>query len=72
LTVHKLAQTLLTNQKWMLALPRNTHFSASAFALFSRFISDTHSVAGAAIMAADTFKQPLISICEFLVSFPNE
>lgn len=66
--VHQFAQRLLASHNKFSSFPRNSTFPPTAFALFSRFISDAQLVANAGVMNPDSFKQPLVEFCLILVS----
>jgi hypothetical protein len=49
-------------------LQPQSYFPSTLFALFSRLISDADHVGSTELMSADNFKQPLLAVCEYLVS----
>uniref|UniRef100_A0A1I8BL51 SOSS complex subunit A homolog n=1 Tax=Meloidogyne hapla TaxID=6305 RepID=A0A1I8BL51_MELHA len=65
--VHQFAHRLLSSHQKFSSFPRNSSFPPTAFALFSRFISDAQFVANAGIMNLESFKAPLVEICVILV-----
>uniref|UniRef100_A0A915MP47 SOSS complex subunit A homolog n=1 Tax=Meloidogyne javanica TaxID=6303 RepID=A0A915MP47_MELJA len=71
--VHQFAHRLLSSHQKLATFPRNSSFPPTAFALFSRFISDAQLVANSGVMNLESFKAPLVEICVILVRerFPD-
>uniref|UniRef100_A0A915LPM0 SOSS complex subunit A homolog n=1 Tax=Meloidogyne javanica TaxID=6303 RepID=A0A915LPM0_MELJA len=58
--VHQFAHRLLSSHQKLVTFPRNSSFPPTAFALFSRFISDAQLVSNAGVMNLESFKAPLV------------